>query len=230
MKKLLLIVGLSLAVGNGVAQTNQLPDSIRFQHVYEACIQFRDAVAADDTAALGAASKQLHEDAAYFSTLTCRDDTVASLNGHIVFDEYFAEQYTLDKDVALQRADSIEWGNSNRCSGECSNRGQNADGSILTRTCFVKANGETRYRFRSRNEQRLAVVAESGGRISLKIHVTNSRGLDCHLDSTEDVKAGRSHREVTFRPSDEDKNRSNLFELTVVNCCNQDISFVVISN
>ena len=70
-------------------------------------------------------------------------------------------------------------------------------------------------------------MAEPGGLITLKIHVTNSAGLDKRFDDSDDIKKGRQQRKVSFDlPSD----RRNVIELEVINCTRKDISFVVISN
>ena len=106
-------------------------------------------------------------------------------------------------------------------------RGQNPDGSIQTKTCFVKASESATYSFRAKGYQELAVVAEAGGLVTMKIHVTNSAGLDERHDDTKDVARGRPQRRVAFDlPTD----RSNFVELEVINCGKKDISFVVISN
>ena len=92
---------------------------------------------------------------------------------------------------------------------------------------FVKAGKSTKYNFFSKGHQELAVVAENGGLVTMKIHVTNSAGLDVRHDDTKSVKRGLPQRKTSFElPTD----RRNTVELEVVNCGNKDISFVVISN
>ena len=106
-------------------------------------------------------------------------------------------------------------------------RGQYTDGKVHTKTCFVKAGKSTKYNFRSKGFQELAVVAEAGGLVTMKIHVTNNEGLDFHKDDTKNVKKGMPHRKTSFELP---KDRSNLVELEIVNCGKKDCSFVVISN
>ena len=61
----------------------------------------------------------------------------------------------------------------------------------------------------------------------MKIRVTNSAGFDKRYDDTKNVKKGMPQRKTFFElPQD----HSNLVELEVVNCCEKDCSFVVISN
>lgn len=195
------------------------PDSMSIQAAIDACIAMRDAVAAGDTAAIRQSSKDLKSSGvSNFGSLRCKDDTIASLNGHLVFDEAFADSLAEGKDV-YQKADDM-----NRSTAH---RGQTADGSILTKTCFVKAGKSTKYSFASKGHQELAVVAEAGGLVTMKIHVTNSAGLDRRFDDTKSVKAGLPQRKTAFElPSD----RRNTVELEIINCGQNDCSFVVISN
>ncbi len=192
---------------------------ITIQAAIDACIAMRDAVAAKDTAAIRQSGKDLKAvGSVSFNSLRCKDDTPSSLNGHLVFDEAFADSLAEGKDV-YQKADVM--------SRSSAHRGQTADGSILTKTCFVKAGKSTKYTFASKGHQELAVVAEAGGLVTMKIHVTNSAGLNKRFDDTKNVKKGMSHRKTSFElPND----KKNTVELVVVNCGKKDCSFVVISN
>lgn len=194
-------------------------DSMSIQTAFDACIAMRDAVAANDTAAIRQSASDLKAAGTKnFNSLRCKDDTIVSLNGHLVFDEAFADSLAEGKDV-YQKADDM---NCTRA-----HRGQTADGSILTKTCFVKAGKSTKYSFASKGHQELAVVAEAGGLVTMKIHVTNSAGLDRRFDDTKSVKAGLPQRKTAFElPSD----RRNTVVLEIINCGKNDCSFVVISN
>lgn len=203
-----------------VSAQDHVPDSLDIDEVISACVDLRDAAAANDTTAIRTSSNALKSlSTINFGGLRCLDDSIASLNGHLVFDEFFADSLLKDTS-AYQRADEIL-----RKSEEL--RGQNPDGSISTKTCFVKAGGCTTHTFRAKGHQELAVVAESGGLVTMKIHVTNNAGLDERHDDTKDVRSGRPQRRTSFElPS----NVSNFVELKVFNCGTNDISFVVISN
>lgn len=231
MRKIYFVFLFSAIALMGRAQTEAAQDSVSFRAVVEACIGIRDAVAAGDTVALKASSQKLADEKPKpFNTL--RPDSVeASVNGHVVFDSAFATQYAVRGDEALSCSADINRQSDIR-RGQMANgciirRGQTANGSILTKTCFVKAGSRTSYRFNSRGTQRLAVVPEAGGRVTLRIHVTNAYGYDKRFDDTTDVKKGRSHRETTFTFPD---SKSYKVELEVINCTNKDLSFVVISN
>ena len=208
----------------GVSAQQENTDCMTIQAVIDACIAMRDAVAANDTAAIRQSGKGLKEAGTVnFSSLRYKDDIDGdlespSLNGHLVFDEAFADSLAEGKDV-YQKADVM-----NRSSAH---RGQTANGSILTKTCFVKAGKSTKYTFASKGHQELAVVAEAGGLVTMKVHVTNNAGLNKHFDDTKNVKKGMPQRKTSFElPQD----RRNLVELEVINCGKKDCSFVVISN
>lgn len=172
------------------------------QKAIDACIAMRDAAAANDTAAIKQSVSDLKATgAAPFATLTCNDDTITSLDGHLVFDESYA-------DIPPRR-------------------GQTANGTILTKTSFVKAGKSTKWTFASKGHQELAVVAEAGGLVTMKVHVTNTEGLDKRFDDTRNVKTGLPQRKTTFELP---KNLRNMVEVEIINCGNKDCSFVIISN
>lgn len=213
------LISLFLLCTLSVSAQQENTDSMTIQAAIDACIAMRDAVAANDTAAIRQSGKDLKAvGSVSFNSLRCKDDTPSSLNGHLVFDEAFADSLAEGKDV-YQKADVM--------SRSSAHRGQTADGSILTKTCFVKAGKSTKYTFASKGHQELAVVAEAGGLVTMKIHVTNNAGLNFHKDDTKNVKKGMPHRKTSFElPND----KKNTVELVVVNCGKKDCSFVVISN
>lgn len=198
---------------------NASSDNLSIDAAVNACIAMRDAVANHDSAAIKQSANALKAaGTTNFTSLRCKDDSIASLNGHLVFDEAFADSIAEGRDV-YAKADDI-----NRSTAH---RGQTADGSILTKTCFVKAGKSTKYSFASKGHQELAVVAEAGGLVTMKVHVTNSAGLDKRFDDTKNVKKGMPQRKTSFElPTD----RRNTVELEIVNCGQKDCSFVVISN
>lgn len=212
------------AVADSVAAEPEIQaaqsDTMSISAVMEACMAMRDAAATHDVDAIRRASSELRDcRTTPFNQLRCKDDSIASLSGHLVFDETFADSLASGVDV-YSRADAM----SHR---RGPSRGQTADGSILTKTCFVKAKQSTKYTFSSRGLQELAVVAEAGGLVTMRIHVTNRAGLDVRYDDTKMVKRGMPQRSTSFNlPTD----RLNTVELEIVNCGNTDCSFVVISN
>lgn len=218
MRKVVYVLLCVFGVTSSFAQ-NTAGNDLNIDAAINACIALRDAVAANDSAAIKQSAKDLKAaGTTNFSSLRCKDDSIASLNGHLVFDEAFADSIAEGKNV-YSKADDL-----NRSTAH---RGQTADGSVLTKTCFVKAGKSTKWTFASKGHQELAVVAEAGGLVTMKIHVTNTAGLDMRFDDTKSVKKGLPHRKTTFElPTD----RRNTVELEVINCSKKDISFVVISN
>lgn len=219
MKKILLIVLLVFSSFSAYPQ-DASTDRMEIQDVIDACISMRDAVAAGDTAAIRQSAQDLRlAGATSFNSLRCMDDSIASIDGHLVFDEAFADSLAAGNVPVYDKADSM---NRSRV-----HRGQTADGSYRTKTCCVKAGRSTIWTFSSKGHQELAVVAEAGGLVTMKIRVTNSAGLDKRFDDTKNVKTGMPQRRTSFElPT----NRRNIVELEVVNCGEKDCSFVVISN
>ena len=203
-----------------VSAQDEADESLSIDAAINACIAMRDAVANNDSAAIKQSAVDLKAaGTTNFASLRCKDDSIASLNGHLVFDEAFADSIASGNTSIYDKADNM-----NRSTAH---RGQTADGSILTKTCFVKAGKSTKYSFASKGHQELAVVAEAGGLVTMKIRVTNSSGFDRRFDDTKQVKKGLPQRKTTFElPTD----RRNTVELEIVNCGKKDCSFVVISN
>lgn len=221
MRKVIYILLFVFGVTPSFAQ-NTTGNDLSIDAAINACIALRDAVAANDSAAIKQSAKGLKAaGTTNFNSLRCKDDSLTVLEGdHVIFDEDYAEAKMDDREAeakvkALPPKRTIP------------HRGQTANGSILTKTCFVKAGKSTKYSFASKGHQELAVVAEAGGLVTMKIHVTNTAGFDMRFDDTKSVKKGLPHRKTTFElPTD----RRNIVELEVINCSKKDISFVVISN
>ena len=218
MKKIVLVL-LSVFGALTAYPQEMSTDSLSIDAAVNACIAMRDAVANNDSAAIKQSAIALKAaGTTSFNSLRCKDDSIASLKGHLVFDEAFADSLAEGKDV---------YGKADEMNRSTAHRGQTADGSILTKTCFVKAGQSTKYSFASKGHQELAVVAEAGGLVTMKIHVTNNAGLDFRKDDIKNVKKGMPQRKTSFElPTD----RRNTVELEIVNCGQKDCSFVVISN
>lgn len=218
MKKIIQFVFLLSFSSFVFAQEEQL-DEASINAVLKACIAMQSAVESNDSIALREAADSLKSaGTANFSGLRCKDDEMTSLDGHFVFSEEFVDSLEAGADA---------YGNAERINRTSAHRGQSETGKILTKNCSVKAGMSTKYSFASRGCQELAVVAEAGGLITMKIHATNRDGLDKRFDDTVDVKKGRNYRKQVF---DLPKDKRNTVELEVVNCSGKDISFVVISN
>lgn len=218
MRKIVFILLSAFGVLTAYSQETST-DSLSIDAAINACIAMRDAVANKDSAAIKQSANALKSvGTTSFNSLRCKDDSIASLNGHLVFDEAFADSIAEGKDV-YQKADNMR--------RSTVHRGQTVNGSIHTKTCFVKAGKSTKWTFSSKGHQELAVVAEAGGLVTMKIHVTNSAGLDKRFDDTKSVKVGLPQRKTSFELP---KDRKNTVEIEIVNCGKKDCSVVVISN
>ncbi len=217
--KRILFISLFLTVSSVLcAQNDKCEYSI--QNVIDVCINMRDAAANHDTLALRQSSETLKKlKLNEFDELEPVDGNKVSLKGHLVFDENFVDSLIHDGN-AYKRADEI-----NKQTAIV--RGQNPDGSISTKSLVMKSKASAKYRFNAKGYQELAIVAEAGGLVTMRIHVTNSAGLDIRYDDKEDFYTGRPYRKASF---DLPEDRRNIVELEVINCTNKDISFVVISN
>lgn len=221
MRKFLPVLFLLMTASISFAQKTDAVETPTIDKAIETCITMSIAAQNNDTTAMHAICDTLKNlKICYFDKLICQDtnhDTI-SLKGHLVFDNLFTEKLMEGED-AYKHADSLM--------DRSKLRGQTSDGSILTKTCLVKAKGHTIYTFPSKGHQELAVVAESGGLVTMQIHVTNNRGLDVRYDDTKDVQQGRQYRKVAF---DLPKNVSSIVEVKIINCSDKNISFAVISN
>lgn len=220
-KKCLIILLFSITYANNFAQSENV-SLTHIQSAVDACIAISNAVATNDTSAMKESAKMLREcKIEYFYNLHCLDSIPISLNGHLVFDDVFIDRMNKGENV-YECADEFV-----RKQKVMRNRGQTADGSIRARTCLVKKGASTKYKFTSKGHQELAVVAEAGGLLTMKIRVTNRDGLDKRYDDTTNVKTGLPHRQASF---DLPENRLNFVELEVINCGKKDCSFVIINN
>ena len=194
-------------------------DSMSIDAVFEACAAMQESLENNDTTALvDAASRFKNSGATSFTSLRCKDDTVHSINGHFVFNEVFVDSLVSGNDA---------YGNADIINRSTTHRGQTIDGSILTKTCFVKVGKSTKYTFTSRGKQELGIIAEPGGKLYVRVHVTNRNGLDARYnDDKNAVNGTRRYRKAFNLPI----NQRNTVELEVINKGRKDTSFVVISN
>lgn len=172
--------------------------------VADAFIALREATAQNDANGISRYSEAVRSYSLdYFLDLTCLDSTEVTPERNGFADSIINE--------IVQKHD----------------RGENADGSYRTRTCFIKSGSSNRYELSSKGHQELAVIAEGGGLITLKVHVTNRHGLDVRYDDIKNVKTGLPQRQLSI---DLPENTRNIIELEIINCGTKDCSCVIISN
>lgn len=194
-------------------------DSMSINAVFEACVSMQESLETNDTTALAEAARVLKDSkATSFTSLRCKDDTIQSLNGHFVFNDVFVDSLAAGGNP-YENADNI-----NRAT---THRGQTTNGSILTKTCFVKAGKSTKHSFTSRGVQELGIITEPGGKVYVKVHATNASGLDEWYNDNKSAKDGTHRYKTRFiLPMD----KRNTVEIEVINKGDKDTSFVVISN
>ncbi len=231
IKKLVAFVFACILGGTNYAQ-NVASDSVvianedscnieSIQSAVDACLLFVESVEVKDTAALVEIINAMKAcRLTDFSSLKQKNrNENESLNGHMVFNIAFADSLVQGKDP-YKNADFI-----NKL---MTHRGQMKPGEILTKTCFVKANGKSVYTFNSRGRQELAIVAEPGGLVTTRIHVVNKeKKINEWHNDTFDVAKGRNSRKSAFTLP---QKPVSLVTLEIINCTNKDISVVVISN
>lgn len=221
MKRLFFFLLAVIITANANAQEAQeeATDSMSIDAVFEACVSMQESLEANDTIALAEAAMALRDSkATSFTSLRCKDDTIQSLNGHFVFNDVFVDSLAAGGNP-YENADNI-----NRST---THRGQTTDGSILTKTCFVKAGKSTKHTFTSRGVQELGIVTEPAGKVYVKVHVTNASGLNEWYNDNKSAKDGARRYKTRFTlPMD----KRNTVEIEVINKGDKDTSFVVISN
>lgn len=181
-------------------------DNMSIDAVFEACAAMQESLENNDTTALiDAVTKFKEAKTTSFTSLRCKDDSVSSLKGHFVFNEVFVDSLAAGRD-AYSNADDI-----NRAT---THRGQLTDRSILTKTCFVKAGKSTKYTFASRGRQELGIITELGGRVYVRVHVTNPNGFDARYNDDKNAVNGARRYRKTF---DLPIKQRNTVELEVIN-------------
>ena len=197
----------------------EVTDSMSIDVVFDACVSMQESLETNDTTSLAEAAKALKDSkASAFTSLRCKDDTIQSLNGHFVFNDVFVDSLA---------AGGNPYDNADNINRSTTHRGQTTDGSILTKTCFVKAGKSTKHTFTSRGVQELGIVTEPGGKVYVKVRVTNASGLNEWHNDSKSAKDGTRRYKTRFNlPMD----KRNTVEIEVINKGEKDTSFVVISN
>lgn len=211
-----------LALMTSLSVTAQEVGDDDFDKVVAAYINLRNAAAINDTVALKQVAEQLRRyDPSDFKTFHLVEDETMSLNGHIVFDEVFAD--SLSKGVNIyHQSDSL-----NRAIGERSVGMQSPRGRLQSKTVIIKANQTASCTFVAKGVKKIAVVAEGGGRVSMTMQGLYKNKPYTQYVDTEKVKKGMPHRTGTLALR-EDSLSTVLMK--VKNCVQKDISIVITMN
>ena len=211
-----------LALMTSLSVTAQDVGDDDFDKVVAAYINLRDAAAINDTVALRQVAEQLRRyDPSDFKTFHLVEDETMPLNGHIVFDEAFAD--SLSKGVNIyHQSDSL-----NRAIGERSVGMQSPRGRLQSKTIFIKANQTASCTFVAKGVKKIAVVAEGGGRVSMTMQGLNKNKPYTQYVDTEKVKKGMPHRTGTLALRED---CLSTVLMKVKNCVQKDISIVITMN
>ena len=193
-----------------------------FDKVVATYINLRDAAAINDTVALKQVAEQLRRyDPSDFKTFHLAEDETMSLNGHIVFDEAFADSLSKGVDI-YQQSDSL-----NRAIGERSVGMQSPRGRLQSKTVIIKANQTASCTFVAKGVKKIAVVAEGGGRVSMTMQGLYKNKPYTQYVDTEKVKKGMPHRTGTLALRED---FLSTVLMKIKNCVQKDISIVITMN
>ena len=218
MKSLLFL----LALVTSLSVTAQDVGDDDFDKVVAAYINLRDAAAINDTVALKQVAEQLRRyDPSDFKTFHLVEDETMPLNGHIVFDEAFADSLSKGVDI-YQQSDSL-----NRAIGERSVGMQTPRERLQYKTVIIKANQTASCTFVAKGVKKIAVVAEGGGRVSMTMQGLYKNKPYTQYVDTEKVKKGMPHRTGTLALRED---CLSTVLMKIKNCVQTDISIVITMN
>lgn len=185
-------------------------------------INLRDAAAISDTIVLKQVAEQLRRyNPSDFKTFHLVEDETMSLNGHIVFDEAFADSLSKGVDI-YQQSDSL-----NRVIGERSVGMQSPRGRLQSKTIIIKVNQTASCTFVAKGVKKIAVVAEGGGRVSMTMQGLYKNKPYTQYVDTEKVKKGMPHRTGTLALRED---CLSTVLMKIKNCVQKDISIVITMN
>lgn len=211
-----------LALMTSLSVTAQDVGDDDFDKVVAAYINLRDAAAISDTIVLKQVAEQLRRyNPSDFKTFHLAEDETMSLNGHIVFDEAFADSLSKGVDI-YQQSDSL-----NRAIGERSVGMQTPRGRLQSKTVIIKANQTASCTFVAKGVKKIAVVAEGGGRVSMTMQGLYKNKRYTQYVDTEKVKKGMPHRTGTLALRED---CLSTVLMKIKNCVQKDISIVITMN
>lgn len=212
MKKLLFIATLLIIMTATVAAQKKL--STQSQKLFDACWALRTAISSGNTSSLKSANAAFKAcKAGDFSSLKLISPKQTSLNGFFVWDEDFVDELIAGRNV---RKFAQKYAESRAVRGSRS--------KVCIKTLMVKKKSSTKFSFDTRNLEELSIIAEPGGKLTVRIYDTKAKKW---YNDTEDVKRGREFRtHIVQLP----KNVVTTWEVEVINCSKKDISFAVLSN
>lgn len=174
---IILCVGASIGTG---AQTL----SREMSSAISACSKLSTAIGSESTPALRAAGKALRAcKTTDFNSLRLASGKEAHLDGHYIFDEEFADSLVVNRKVHRF---------AQRYAARRANRGISPrPGQVMLTTKALNAGTRASWKVRGRAKGEFAVVAEPGGRLTMRILDNKGRVL---YSDVKDVKKGAPMR------------------------------------
>lgn len=201
-------------------------EKLSTQPMIDACIMLSDAVAANDTVAIRKAKDALKNCniKAFPNLISQSKDGEESLNGHLVFNEAFADSLINGVD-AYKYSDEL-----NKTVVNLGRDPQRGDipPNCYSKTILLKANAKSVYKFKTKGRTELSIVTGPGGLITTRAHVVNKeKGINQWHNDTTNVSKGERVRTKVFTVP---KRPISEVTLEITNCSNKDVTAVVICN
>ena len=164
MKKLFIIDTLLIAMTMTVAAQQKL--SPQSQKLFDACWALRTAISSGNTSSLKSANTAFKScKAGDFSSLRLISPKQTSLNGFFVWDEDVVDELIAGRNARKFAQKYAE----NRAV-----RGASGKGGYV-KTLMVKKNGNTKFSFTTRDLEELSIIAEPGGKLTIRIYDTKAK-------------------------------------------------------
>lgn len=216
MKKGILAIVVLILMAQNISAQSQL--NTEMQKVFDVCWALRTAISTGNTAGLISANRDFKKcKVKDFFSLRPLESDIVSLNGHFVWDEVFVDSLIDGRNVRKFAQRYAENRAQRGTSGTSGDR-------VYIKSSAVKKKGKAMFTFKSSNHQELVVITEPQGMISLRIYCKKTKKW---YNDDEDVNDGRAYRQQIF---DIPEGVNETIEVEVINCSDNDISFVVISN
>ena len=220
MHKLLIILVCILCTTFAFSQESVDTTDVQFseiQEAYKAILQLREASESGDSAAIEQAYQELEN----MQDVNFKDERWKS--------EFSSGWQDSDGRYSAHQQDSSYTQQPDRGSNYIEfpkYRSINTD--VNCTILRIKANSTTSHTYTCRGNQELAVVAGAGGKVTIKVHVINSKaGIDFRSDDTDDVRRGRPYRKRAFKLPGA---TTSTIRVKIINCSDKACDVVLIKN
>ncbi|MBR6116901.1 MAG: hypothetical protein IKP93_05440 [Paludibacteraceae bacterium] len=216
MRKLLIILFCILCTTFAFSQESVDTTDVQFYEIekaYEAILQLREASESGDSSKIEQAYKKLHklhdvdfDDLRNRHLIDFPEDSNTHCSPYRV-DDRFPHRHSSWRDFPRQRS---------------------LDADVSCTIMKMEAKSERIITYTCRGKQELAVVAGAGGKVTIEVHVTNSKaGIDFQADDTDDVRRGRPSRKRAFKLPGA---TTSTIRVKIINCGDKACNVVLIKN